>query len=121
MGNDWTQDAEDTIIFSNDEDESSISKLLEVGPVNKTIEDGQQAGILMILRGTADYLRRELDSEDVSWLWMNKMADDIEMYQQTLAGETNSRIQYLKALAAKSMAALSTKFHEIFRGYGKNN
>lgn len=112
----WLDNAESMLLFSPSGDGADATKLLEIGPVNRTIRDDDQAYNLMVLRMMAHYyksLEKPRTDNDgnitgpVPFEWINQAADLVESYQQTMEGETNSRVQYMKVAMSQVKNILS--------------
>lgn len=116
MSDTWLENAEDEILFSNAGGSHEAEKLLEIGPVNRTIIDDNQAYGLIVLRVAARYFRKVrpavIDSKTMEivrepYKYLDDYADIVEAYQQTMIGETNSRIQFMKVAIETAQGLLA--------------
>jgi len=99
MPDKWLDQSEQ-IMFSNAGGNMvDANELLKTGPVNKTIVDEFQATSLIVARIASDRLCR-LHEDDPDGFnpydWTKVYPDLTEQYQQTMNGETNSRVQFIK-------------------------
>lgn len=116
MSDKWLENAEDIVLFSNQGQGADATRLLEIGPVNRTIVDDNQAYGLLVLRMAARYFRRinppvenKLKPGEFlpdKYKYLDDDCDSIEAYQQTMVGETNSRIQFMKVAIEQAQGLL---------------
>lgn len=116
MSEKWIENAEDLVLFSNQGQGAEAIRLLEIGPVNRTIVDENQAYGLLVLRMAARYFRKinlPLVNPDKPgeylpdrYKYLDDDCDSIEAYQQTMVGETNSRIQFMKVAIEQAQGIL---------------
>lgn len=116
MSDKWIENAEDIVLFSNQGQGAEAIRLLEIGPVNRTIVDENQAYGLLVLRMAARYFRKmypaEVDTKKPGeilpskYKYLDDDCDSIEAYQQTMVGETNSRIQFMKVAIEQAQGIL---------------
>lgn len=115
----WLDNAENILLFEQSGQGADPARMLEIGPVNRTINDQDQAYNLMVLRMMARYYKRLVPAKvnesgdvvgPVPYGWIDEVADSVEAYQQTMSGETNSRVQFMKiAMTQVKNALLNTK------------
>lgn len=103
----WLEKAEEMAIFALDQGDSGAGRMLEVNRTNRTIVTENQALANMTLRLVADRFNRVTPG---SYKFLADIADMVERYQQTMLGETNSRIQFMKVATAAQTVGNRLKF-----------
>jgi hypothetical protein len=102
----WIQQQEKNILFRNQSRGADANRLLEIGRVNRTIIDRDQAILLMVGRVISRRMK-SLYTDKNKYQWIDDICDLVESHQQTMSGETNSRIQFMKVAIAQFAAKLS--------------
>lgn len=99
MSDRWLEKSEELMFSNAGGNMVDANELLKTGPVNKTIVDEFQATSLIVSRIAASRFCRMYDSDPDGinqYDWTKDYPDLTEQYQQTMTGETNSRVQFIK-------------------------
>jgi hypothetical protein len=100
----WVQTQENLILFKNKGEQNNAGRLLEISPTNRTIISRDQGVTLAVLNFTHNYFRKLYPDQPIRYSWLKDVRVNVEEYQQTMAGETNSRIQFIKTTVAEFQA-----------------
>lgn len=106
----WAEQAENKALFESDDEAADLAQLLEISPTNRTIANANQARLLASLRYVAwHFAGKNKIKQSKDYAGMGFLADTVEAYQLTLAGEYNSRVQFIKAYIGKILASMTGK------------
>jgi hypothetical protein len=116
MAEDWLEKHEQAIdLFRTRGKGAEAARLLEIGSVNRTIISSRQAILCIAARTLSMVMRSRYNEKSVGkkWLWPAQIADWVEEYQQTMQGETNSRIQFSKVAIAQFQGIINKAKSEL--------